>query len=213
MHLLRRTAGTASYLAFLLATHIIVFRLLSADTRQNVLAAISTNLADMNWTAPFRLVASALVVNPSGTILDQILIVGLGIAVCLGTLEYRLGRLRAFTIFATAHVLATLLVLAVVAAAVHAGRYPDEVRHDLDYGVSFGSIGAIGAITWLLPKWLRIPWAAIAVLYPLTAADWFGWLPDYSTVGHVLSGAIGVAIGFALREPSPARDEAQRVDR
>ncbi|GAA2432653.1 hypothetical protein GCM10010191_53360 [Actinomadura vinacea] len=201
MRYLRRCQGTASYLVLLLATHIIVFRVLSSDERQRVLEAISTNLAAMNWTAPFRLMASALVVDTSGTVLDQILIVGLGIAVCLTWLEYRLGMIRAFGIFATVHVLATLLVLAVVAFAVHTGRYPDEVRHDLDYGVSFGSIGAIGAVTWLLPKWARLPWAVVAVLYPLTAATWYGWLPDYSTAGHVLSGAIGVALsGLVVRE-------------
>ncbi|XVQ09870.1 rhomboid-like protein [Spirillospora sp. CA-255316] len=214
MRFLRRCAGTASYLAFLLATHIIVFRVLSEDQRQRVLEAISTNLADMNdWTAPFRLVASALVVDTSGTFLDQILIVGLGIAVCLSWLGYRLGALRAFAIFGTAHVLATLLVLGAVAYAVHSGLYPDEVRHDLDYGVSFGSIGAIGAVTWLLPTWVRIPWAVVAVLYPLTAATWYDWLPDYSSVGHVLSGAIGVALSALVVREARARRAAPDVSR
>ncbi|MFC5753636.1 rhomboid-like protein [Actinomadura rugatobispora] len=214
MRFLRRCAGTASYLVFLLGTHVIVFRVLSADDRRRVLEAISTNLADMtNWTAPFRLVASALVVDTSGVVLDQILIIGLGIAVCLSWLEYRLGTLRAFGIFATAHVLATLLVLGVVAYAVHAGHYPDEVRHDPDYGVSFGSIGAIGAVTWLLHKWLRIPWAAVAVLYPLTAATWYGRLPDYSSVGHVLSGAIGVALSVLVVRKARADRAAPDVTR
>ncbi|MFI0357540.1 rhomboid-like protein [Actinomadura sp. 9N407] len=200
-----RVRGTAAYLALLLATHIAVFRLVSPATKDDILRAISTNLADMTWTAPLRLVGSALVADTSGTILDNILVIGLGIAVCLSALERRLGTLRAFSIFATAHVLVTLIVLAVVAVATHTGRYPDEIRYELDYGVSFGALGAIGAVTYLLPKWLRIPWAAIAVLYPLTAADWYGLLPDYSTLGHALSAATGVALSWRIVRSAPAR--------
>jgi hypothetical protein len=157
----RRIRGTAAYLVVLLATHIIVFRLVPKDTKEDILRAISTNLADMTWTAPLRLVGSALVADTSGTVLDNILVIGLGIAVCLSVLEYRLGTFRAFATFAMTHVLVTLIVLAVVAMATHSGRYPDEIRHELDYGVSFGALGAIGAVTCLLPKWLRLPWAAI----------------------------------------------------
>ncbi|MFF5258214.1 rhomboid-like protein [Actinomadura viridis] len=201
---LRRNAGTTSYLALLLVTHVVVFRALSPESERRVLAAVSTNLADMNWSAPPRLVGSALVVDFSGSFLDTALIVGLGIAVCLGLLERRLGTARAFGVFATAHVLVTLVVLAVVAAAVHTGRYPEAVTHELDYGVSFGALGAIGAVTWFLPAWLRLPWAAVAVLYPLTAADWYGWLPDYSSVGHVLSAATGVIMSALLVRPRTA---------
>ncbi|MFB4319180.1 rhomboid-like protein [Actinomadura sp. 21ATH] len=195
---MRRAGGTAAYLALLLATHVAVFHVLSAAARDDVLRAISTNLADMTWTAPFRLVASALVADTSGTVVDNILVIGLGIAVCLGYLEYRLGFLRAVSVFAITHVAVTLIVLAVVLLATSSGRYPDEVRRDLDYGVSFGSLGAIGAVTCLLPKWVRIPWALIAVFYPLTAAGWYGWLPDYSTLGHCLSAATGVLLSFTL---------------
>ncbi|MEW2352147.1 rhomboid-like protein [Spirillospora sp. NPDC029432] len=206
---MRRVGGTAAYLALLLATHVAVFHVLSPGAREDVLRAISTNLADMGWTAPFRLVGSALVADTSGTVLDNVLIIGLGVTVCLGYLEYRLGLLRAASVFAITHVAVTLIVLAVVAVAVSTGRYPGEVEHDLDYGVSFGALGAIGAVTTFLPKPLRVPWALIAVLFPLTAADWYGLLPDYSTVGHCLSAAIGVVLSFTLvrRRTSPTPTE------
>ena len=212
MRFLRRRAGTACYLALLLATHVLVFHALPDGRRRRVLEGISTNLAGMDgWTAPFRLVAGALVADTSGTVLDQILIVGLGLGVCLSWLEERLGTLRAFAVAGAAHVLATLLVLAVVAVAVRTGRYPDEVRHAPDYGVSFASIGAVGAVTWLLPGWARVPWGVVAVLYPLTAATWYGWLPDFSSVGHVLSGAIGVALSVLLvRGTHPSTAAAPR---
>jgi hypothetical protein len=98
-----------------------------------------------------------------------------------------------------------------VAFATHTGRYPDEIRYELDYGVSFGALGAIGAVTYLLPKWLRIPWAVIAVLYPLTAADWYGHLPDYSTLGHVLSAATGVALSLLWLRKSDTRTQEPRA--
>jgi Rhomboid-like protein len=191
----RRRPGTVCYLAVLLASHLVVFHLLPEQARGRVLRGIGTNLSAMGWSAPLRLVASALVVDTSGGILNIALIVFFGIVVSLGRLEDRLGGARAFGIFGAAHVLASLLVLTVVAAAIRTGRYPSEVAHELDYGVSYGALGAIGAMTWLVPRWVRPFWAVAALFYPLTAADWYGWLPDYSTVGHVLSAATGVGLG------------------
>ena len=198
---LRHRPGTFCYLAVLLASHLMVFHLLPEEVRMRVLRGISTNLSAMGWSAPLRLVASALVVDTSGSVLNIVLIVFFGVVVSLGRLEYRLGGARAFGIFGAAHVLASLLVLAVVAAAVRTGRYPSEVTRQLDYGISFGALGAIGAVTWLLPRWARPPWAAVALFYPLTAADWYGWLPDYTTVGHVISATAGLGIAAIFVRP------------
>ncbi|HEY7486359.1 MAG TPA: rhomboid-like protein [Streptosporangiaceae bacterium] len=210
MGFLRRCRGTLCFLAVLLASHIVVFHLLSADAKDRVLRAISTNLSAMGWSAPLRLIASGLVVDTSGSLLNILLIVGVGVGVCLGLLEYRFGTARAFGVFAATHVLVSLVVLAIVAVAVRTGRYPDEVKHELDYGVSFGALGAIGAVTLLLPPWIRPVWAAIALLYPLTAAYWYGWLPDYSSVGHVLSAATGILLAlFLLRRRSYAPAEVR----
>lgn len=198
---LRRRPGTICYLAVLLASHLVVFHLLPEEARRLVLRAISTNLSAMGWAAPLRLVASALVVDTSGGILNVVLLVFFGIVVGLGWLECRLGGARAFGIFGAAHVLASLLVLAIAAVAVRTGRYPSEVADQLDYGISFGAMGAIGAVTWLLPRWARPPWAAVALIYPLTAADWYGRLPDYTTVGHVISVAVGLGVAAIFVRP------------
>ena len=195
---LRGRPGTHGYLAVLLTTHVVVFHLLPEAAKQRMLRGISTNLAAMGWSSPLRLIGSALVVDASGSLLNIALIVVVGIWVCLGRLEYRMGTVRAFGVFAAAHVLASLLVLIVVAAAVRSGHYPEAVTHELDYGVSYGALGAVGAATWLVPTWVRPLWAAFALLYPLTAADWYGWLPDYSSVGHVLSAAIGIGVAAVL---------------
>lgn len=205
MGYLRRRPGTWCYLAVLLATHLVIFHMLSDDGKRRVLAGISTDLSAMDWSSPVRLLASGLVVDTSGGLLNIALVVVLGIAACLGWLEYRLGSGRAFLIFAAAHVVASLFVLVIVAVAVRTGRYPDEVTREFDYGVSYGALGAIGAVTWLVPAWARLPWAMVAVLYPLTAADWYGWLPDYSSIGHVSSAVIGLGVAaYLLRERNAA---------
>jgi hypothetical protein len=185
-----RTA-TAGYLGVLLITYLVVASLPPAAAN-GLLHAISTAPADVDWWFPLRLVASALVVDTSGDLLNVVLIVVGGVVVCLGLLEYRLGAARAFGIFLTVHVVVTLLTLLLVAVA----DYPPEVSAELDYGVSYGALGAAGAVTWLLPRWTRVPWAAFILLYPLTAADWYGRLPDVTTCGHVLSAAIGLGLGL-----------------
>lgn len=204
MGYLRRRPGTLCYLAVLLASHLVVFHLLPEEARWRVLRGISTNLSAMGWSAPLRLVASALVVDTSGSVLNTVLVVFFGVVVGLGGLESRLGGARAVAIYGAAHVLASLLVLAIVAAAVRAGRYPNEVAHQLDYGISFAALGAIGALTWLLPRWARVPWAAAALLYPLTAAAWYGWLPDSTTVGHVFAAGIGLGLAAFLMRAGAA---------
>jgi hypothetical protein len=195
---MRSVRGTAGYLVLLLITRLVVAAL-SPDAAGTLLHAISTAPADFGWWFPLRLVASALVVDTSGAVLDTVLIVVVGIAFCLGLLERRLGTARAFGVFLGVHVFATLLTLVLAVAA----DYPAEVWTELDYGVSYGALGAAGAATWFLPRWVRVPWAAFALLYPLTAADWYGALPDVTTAGHVLSAASGLVLGWHLRKATP----------
>jgi hypothetical protein len=191
---MRSVRGTAGYLLLLLITHLVVANL-SPAAADTLLHAISTAPADFDWWFPLRLIASALVVDTSGDLLDTVLIVVVGVAFCLGLLERRLGTARAFGVFLAVHVFVTLLTLLLVAVA----DYPPEVWTELDYGVSYGALGAAGAVTWFLPLWTRVPWAAFALLYPLTAADWYGALPDVTTAGHVLSAATGLGLGWLLR--------------
>ncbi|MEC3976335.1 rhomboid-like protein [Amycolatopsis sp. H20-H5] len=186
--------GTACYLGVLLITHLLVANL-PAPAADSLLHAISTAPADVDWWFPVRLFAGALVVDTSGDLLNVVLIVVAGVAFCLGLLEHRLGTARAFGIFLTVHVVVTLLTLLLIAVA----DYPAEVRTELDYGVSYGALGAAGAATWFLPRWTRVPWAAFILLYPLTAADWYGRLPDVTTCGHVLSAALGLGLGLLVR--------------
>ncbi|MFI6448873.1 rhomboid-like protein [Kitasatospora sp. NPDC050543] len=192
----RRTPATLGWLLLLGAGTAVVKGMLAEETSQRVLEAISTN-PDNLARHPLRCLATSPFVEADGTWLDHLLVVGLGLAICLGLLEWRIGTLRALAAAVSGHLGATLLTAVVVAAAVDAGTYPAEVRHALDYGVSYASISAIAAVTPLLPLRLRPWWVAAAVLYPLTLAHWYGLLPDFTTVGHILSAAIGLAAGTA----------------
>ncbi|WP_329585811.1 hypothetical protein OG500_33935 [Kitasatospora sp. NBC_01250] len=189
----RRSPATFGYLVLLLVDTLVVKQLLSAATADKVLLAISTNVDNMGRHPVGSLLGSMLVVD-DGSWLDYLLIIGVGLAGCLALLERRFGSLRAVGTVLAGHVGATLVTTAVITVATRNGTYPQEVRHTLDYGVSYVSIAAVGAATVLLPRWARPWWAAAAVLYPLSSADWYGRLPDFVAIGHVSAALIGLAV-------------------
>jgi hypothetical protein len=195
----RRSPVTCGYLALLALTDVLVHHLLPPATRARLLLDISTNLDNLGRHPVRSLVASMLVIDTRAAFLDDVLIVGLGIAACLGWLERRAGSLRAAGVFVFGHVTATLVAAVVLLAAIHGGSYPRSVEHSLDYGVSYGSITAVTAITWYLPRRTRAFWAALCVLYPLTDTTWYGWVPDFTTVGHMAGALCGLAAGLAVR--------------
>lgn len=206
---MRRNPGMIGYLALVLVFSIIVTEILPDGTADDVLKAVSTNLANVDWSFPLRLVASAFVVDLTGY---TALVILVGVIGCLGWLERRFGTLRAFGIFLAIHVGVTLITLVVVVVAIRTGIYPDDVRDELDYGVSYGAIGCTGAVTFFLPKWARVPWAAAILLVPLVAAEWYGWFPDFSTVGHVLSAVSGLVISSGLVGYSADKERRERGD-
>jgi hypothetical protein len=191
----RRHPGTASYLLLLLAGSVVVFGVLPADLTDEALRAVSTDLANLDWLFPVRLLASALVAEPS---VYTVLLVLVGVVGAFGWLERRFGTAWAFGIFLSVHVGVTLVTLLVEVVGVHVGFYPPEVREDLDYGISYGALGCTGAVVCFLPKWARVPVVLAVLLLPLVAADWYGWVPDFATVGHILSGVSGCAISVGL---------------
>ncbi|GAB3895231.1 hypothetical protein GCM10029964_074820 [Kibdelosporangium lantanae] len=194
---MRRHPGTVSYLLLLLAGTVVVFGVLPDDLIDEALRAVSTDLANLDWLFPLRLLASALVAEPT---VYTLLLVLVGVVGAFGWLERRFGTAWAFGIFLSVHVGVTLVTLLVEVVGVHVGFYPPEVREDLDYGISYGAIGCCGAVVSFLPGWARVPAALAVLLLPLVAADWYGWVPDFATIGHLLSGLSGFAVSFALRK-------------
>jgi hypothetical protein len=63
----------------------------------------------------------------------------------------------------------------------------------------------MAAITSHLPRPLRPLWLAGWVGYLLSTATWYGALPDFTTIGHMLAIGIGLATARLLRlKPPPA---------
>ena len=195
----RRTPVTSGYLVLLAVADVLVFHVLAPATRARLLLDISTNLHNLGRHPVRSMAAGMLVVDTRASFLDEVLIVGLGIAVCLAWLERRAGSVRAAGVFVFGHVAATLVAALVIVSAVRGGAYPASIERSLDFGVSYGSITATAAITWYLPREIRAVWAGVCVLYPLTAAAWYGWVPDFTTVGHMAGALCGIAAGYALR--------------
>ncbi|WP_407285351.1 rhomboid-like protein [Streptomyces sp. BP-8] len=203
----RRSPATLGYLVLLAVDTLVVKRVLPESTAGRILQDISTNIDNLPRHPVTSLLGSLLVVD-RGTLLDYLLTVGLGVAVCLGFLEHRIGAPRAFAAVLLGHVGATLVTSGVVAMAIDAGTYPPDIRHALDYGVSYVSIAATASITPLLPRRARPWWAAVAVLYPLTAAEWYGRLPDFTTIGHIAAALIGLTVAFLMTQVGPRRANA-----
>ncbi|MEU9120897.1 rhomboid-like protein [Streptomyces sp. NPDC048506] len=199
----RHSPATAAYLVVLAVDTVVVKRLLPEATAGRILHEISTNLDNLP-RRPFTSLFGSLLVVDHGTWLDYLLVIGLGLAVCLALLERRIGTRRALAVVLLGHVGATLITSVIVAEATHVGTYPLAIRHALDYGVSYASSAAVAAITPLLPRLARPWWVVGAVVYPLTAADWYGRLPDFTTIGHVSAALIGLTAAIVMI-PAEAR--------
>lgn len=186
--LVRSVPLTSGLLGVLLLTTI---GLRSVRHDQQVLQWASTNLDNLA-TRPIRsLVASALVL-PSEVWLPSALALGAG----LGLIERRTGSRVALAVFASAHVLVTLLTEGGVWGAIQLGGLPESATGQIDAGVSYGMYGALGAAVVLLPRQLRIPalTAVTAMIAVPLASD-----VDMTTVGHLLSLGVGVAWWPVLR--------------
>ena len=201
MSYVRRGPWTCGFLVVLLVAHVWFTFSPTADA---AVAWLSTNLDNLGRHPVAALVGSAVVTD--GSLVDPGLLITLwlGIGVALWWIEAHRGAGRAATVFVTGHVGATLLTALVLLAAIHAGRYPDDVRSTVDVGISYGAEAALAAAVVALPRWAWAPWVVFVLGWPIADADWFGLLPDFTTVGHLTAAAIGFVLAATLlRTPRP----------
>jgi len=194
----RRNPLTFGYLMLLAASWALLRFVLTPAAGHRLLEAISTNLDNLPHhplLAPF---GSLLVVDTSASLLFLTLIVGFGVACCFAVLERQIGAARAIFLGVTGHLAATLASLGLIALALRHGWYPSEVRSELDYGVSYLATTAAAAVTALIrPLLLAAGYALIMLALPFTNTIWYGWLPDFITVGHLCAALFGLAmIGY-----------------
>jgi hypothetical protein len=187
--------GTVVYLVVLLGVHAWMAVSPAADA---FVDWASTNVVNLGTHPVGALAASALIVN--GPLLDAgtVITLWLGIGGALWAVEARYGAVRAAAVFLAGHVGATLLTVPVILTAVRAGRYPDDVRTAVDVGISYGAQAALAAVVVALPRWARVPWVLFVLGWPLLDADWSGWLPDFTTVGHLLAAGLGFLLAVTL---------------
>ncbi|MFK0104015.1 rhomboid-like protein [Streptomyces sp. NPDC091217] len=152
----------------------------------------STDVAHLLRTPVFVLLASALWI--AGGLLSPY---ALAFVLVLTALERRIGGARAILVFLTGHVLATLATEVPVGLAVLVGHLPDTSLHRLDYGISFGVAASIGALSGVLPPWLRWPLLTL-VGYDLVE-DLIAFEDPMTNWGHLISLGIGTALWPLVR--------------
>jgi hypothetical protein len=178
----RRAPVTVALLAILAWTS---YRLGHMSHPHRLLRMFSTNLDNLAHFPVRSMIGSALVLA-GGPWLFWVAALGLS----LGALERRIGSLRAVGVFASGHVIATLLTEGAVWIGISAGILPVAESHQLDIGVSYGMWACAGAALVFLSRRWRV--AVLVVLVGLQAVS-FVLDPDMSAYGHLLSMIIGIA--------------------
>ena len=189
-----RVPATLAYLAVLGAS---CWWLAHADPDGQALAlhrasSNVANLADGHWWV--LLTSAGLVVPP---VLDDLV----GGGVLLACAELGVGTGSAALAFASGHLGASLVVAGLLVAGALPGVDSESARTAVDVGLSYGTLAAVGAWSTARPRWSAVLCGAALLAtsaLPLVLSG-----PTFTRWGHLLSAAIGVAVGGAL--PSSAR--------
>ncbi|TQF03462.1 hypothetical protein E6W39_16010 [Kitasatospora acidiphila] len=122
-----------------------------------------------------------------------------GFAFILAPLERLVGWRRAIGVFATGHVVATLLSQGVVAVLVATGHADRGLLDELDIGVSYGLLASLGALAGQFRRPGRLLTLAGGVLL---VAHQMQSDPDLVTaIGHPTALLVGIALWRPLRRP------------
>lgn len=130
---------------------------------------------------------------------------GVAFALVLTALERRVGGARTAGVFLVGHVLATLATELPVAGAVAAGQLPESSLHRLDYGISFGLMACIGALSGLVSRPAR--WIMLGVAGAMCAQDLIELIDPLASAGHPIALLTGIACRSLIRDglPRPVR--------
>lgn len=186
------TPFTFVYTLILLATAVYA-DLGDEATVDQLLRDSSTDAAHLADRPLFVLVASALWV--AGGLYSAY---GVAFVLVLTSLERRVGGARTAGVFLLGHVLATLATELPVAGAVAAGRLPETALHRLDYGISFGLMACVGALSGLLAP--RGRWALLGVAGAMCAQDLIELVDPLASWGHPIALLTGLACVPLVRE-------------
>ena len=162
------------------------------DTVDTLLQASSTDVAHLSTTPVLAIFGSALWI--AGGIASPYAVVFIFV---LAALERRIGGWRTAGVFLLGHVVATLVTEIPVALSVLAGHLPESSLHRLDYGISFGLMATVGALTGLLAPLFR--WTTLVVVGVLLVEDLVDMTEPLAAWGHPVALLVGVACWSAVR--------------
>lgn len=164
---------------------------LSATTRAAVLAACSTNLANLREHPPLVLGVSAFVLaSPWELVLLPVLVYA------YGAVQRWLGRTATVIMAVLAHLGACVFVATMLAARVHRGEVSASVAGSVDVGVSYGLAGILGLLTARAPDRVR-RWLIAGVSLALLAVVVL--TRSFDDLGHLAAWGIGVAVATLVR--------------
>ncbi len=190
----RRNPVTAGYLLAVTGLALLMRFVFADAMTAQIRASMSTNPGNLADHPVNALLGSAFVLDPADGVPFTVVTL-VAVVVCLGVLEREVGPWRAAAVALVGHIGATL----VAALAISLDAYPTDLTDVTDVGVRYVAFAAAGAVTVLLPLFLRGPWLALLVGYPLLAAEWFGVVPEFGAVGQVAAVFIGSGCGaFAV---------------
>jgi hypothetical protein len=154
----------------------------------------STNLHNLGHGRLWTLVASAFVIDagPMTVWLP-------GVVCVLGLAEWLWRSRRLVIAFVVGHLGATVLVAAGLAWAVRAGWAPMSVRWASDVGMSYGVLGALGALTAAIPVRYRPVWLG---WWLFSAVAMLAVGRTFTDVGHVTALVLGMAVSIWFGRPA-----------
>jgi hypothetical protein len=123
-----------------------------------------------------------------------------GMICLLAVCETLFGSVRLIVAFAVGHIGATLLVAAGLAVAVESHWQEASVARAIDVGMSYGTAGALGAITGAVPGRWRWRWVAwwVAVALVAIAVE-----RDFTNVGHAVALMLGMTVSTRFGPAHP----------
>jgi hypothetical protein len=189
---LARVQFTVVYVAMLLAVSCAILAL-GPHAHDLLVQRASTNLHNLAHGHLGTLLGSALVVDAGP------LYFWLPFLTCLLALaELHLRTIRLIVAFLVGHIGATLLVAAVLGAAVEFGWLPLSITRASDVGMSYGALAVLGAMTAVIPQRWRAAWVGWWVSAGLAAAI-IG--ADFTDAGHTVAVILGVLVSARFRQP------------
>jgi hypothetical protein len=186
---------------FVLAVTSWVLRSSSDGTSQTLLATHSTNLHNLQVDPVGVLIASAFYLSSMSLarwVLPFVLV--------MAPVERWLGSLRAIGVFATGHLLATVLTAYVLDRGLVSFTDSDTTRFTIDVGVSYGYYCIAAMFTYRLRGRRRWSWIWAAGLTTVVVGT-FVQDRTFTSFGHLVT----VAIGFSLYPISRSRAVRARL--